>query len=245
MNLRIDGRKAADLRPYNFERNYIKNSAGSVLVSCGDTKVIVTANFDERVPPFLDKEKDGWLTAEYSMLPGSCLGRIKRDKATNSGRSQEISRLIGRALRAMIDLKKFPGFTIHVDADVIQADGGTRTTAITGAYVAIYDCLLKMKKETHLFKEGLPILNQIAAVSVGIRDQQILLDLNYEEDSTAQADANFVLTSDLKVVEIQGTAEQSPFQSEQFLQMLAFAQEGVRSLCGFQNQALELHLASR
>ncbi|MCH2228131.1 MAG: ribonuclease PH [Candidatus Caenarcaniphilales bacterium] len=245
MNLRFDGRKQAELRPYKFDRHFIKNSDGSVLVRCGDTKVIVTANFEERVPPFLDKEKNGWLTAEYSMLPGSCLSRVKRDRATNSGRSQEISRLIGRALRAMLDLSKFPGFTIHVDADVIQADGGTRTASITGAYVAVYDCLQKMKKETNLFQDSLPIQNQIAAVSVGIKDQQILLDLNYEEDSIAQADANFVLTSDLEVVEIQGTAEQSPFKSEQFLQMLTFAQEGVKSLCESQNQALELHLVSR
>ena len=238
MNLRYDGRKQAELRPYKFERNFIKNSDGSVLVSCGDTRVIVTANFEEKVPPFLNKEEDAWLTAEYSMLPGSCNSRVKRDKATNSGRSQEISRLIGRALRAMIDLKKFPGFTIHVDADVIQADGGTRTASITGAYLAVYDCLLKMKAEKGLFKKELPIINQIAAVSVGIKDKQVLLDLNYEEDSKAQADANFVLTRDLEIVEIQGTAEQNPFKAEQFLQMLNFAQEGIKSLCQAQDEAL-------
>ena len=245
MSLRSDGRKQAEMRNYSFQRDYIKNSAGSVLVSCGDTKVIVTANYEAKVPPFLDKETDGWLTAEYSMLPGSCLSRVRRDKATNSGRSQEISRLIGRALRAMIDMKKFPGYTIHVDADVIQADGGTRTTSITGAYVAVYDCLMKMKRKEGLFKNELPILNQVAAVSVGIKDKQVLLDLNYDEDSTAQADANFVLTSDSEIVEIQGTAEASPFKSEQFFQMLSFAQEGVRALCQQQNEALELHLASR
>lgn len=242
MVLRNDGRKACELRAVSLERNFIKTSAGSVLVSCGDTKVIVTANYEDKVPPFLNKETDGWLTAEYSMLPGSCNSRVKRDKATNSGRSQEISRLIGRALRAMVDMKSFPGFTIHVDADVIQADGGTRTASITGAYVAVYDCLMKMKQDRGLFSDKLPILNQVAAVSVGVRDQQILLDLNYEEDSTAQADANFVFTNAFEVVEIQGTAEQSPFRTEQFLQMLNFAQEGIRTLCEIQNRSLELHL---
>jgi ribonuclease PH len=244
MNLRNDGRKSGELRPVNFQRHFIKNSAGSVLVSCGDTKVIVTANFENKVPPFLNKETDGWLTAEYSMLPGSCNTRVKRDKANNSGRTQEISRLIGRALRAMVDMKSFPGYTINVDADVIQADGGTRTASITGAYIAVYDCLMKMKRETNLFPNKLPILNQVAAVSVGLRNNQILLDLNYEEDSTAQADANFVFTSAFEVVEIQGTAEQNPFKTEQFLQMMNFAQEGIRTLCELQNLSLELHLTA-
>jgi ribonuclease PH len=240
--MRLDKRTNNQFRPYSFERNFLKTAEGSVLVSCGDTKVLVTAKVSDKVPPFLDKEKNGWLTAEYAMLPGSCKERARREnKSGPSGRSSEIQRLIGRALRAMVDLDKFPGYTIHVDADVLQADGGTRTASISAAYVAVYDCLRYMKKEFGLFEDGLPLKNQIAAISVGIRNGEVLLDLNYEEDSSCDTDANFVMTSDLKIIEVQGTAEGEPFKTEDLMQMLDFAKVGIQNLCDLQNEALGLN----
>lgn len=269
---RSENRAIDQLRAYNFERNFIKTSEGSVLVSCGDTKVIVTAKVETNLPPFLRDadELQGWVTAEYSMLPGSGQDRIKRERNKYNARSLEIQRLIGRSLRAMIDLKKLPGITINIDADVIQADGGTRTASITGAYVAVYDALrylqnntIKMRApknltllendsnteivaregkelELKLFTKELPIVNQIAAISVGIKDGQTLLDLDYPEDSTAQADGNFILTSNGDIVEIQTTAEDGVIKQANFDSMLGFAQKGVKELCELQNKALGL-----
>lgn len=265
-------RKEDQFRNYSFERNFIKTSEGSVLVSCGDTKVIVTAKIETNLPPFLREsdELQGWITAEYSMLPGSGKDRIQRERNKYNARSLEIQRLIGRSLRAMIDLKKLPGITIHIDADVIQADGGTRTASITGAYVAVYDALrylqtniikirtprnmkaLENDKNTEiisnngrevelkLFRNELPITNQIAAISVGIKDGQALLDLDYPEDSTAQADGNFILTSSGDIVEIQTTAEDGVITQADFETMFKLAQKGVKDLCALQNQALGL-----
>lgn len=270
--MRSENRTVDQIRNYSFERNFIKTSEGSVLVSCGDTKVIVTAKVEASVPPFLRDEPDlqGWVTAEYSMLPGSSNDRIRRERNKANARSLEIQRLIGRSLRAMVDLKKLPGITINIDADVIQADGGTRTASITGAYVAVYDALrylqtniTKMRTprnieafenddnieivsnngkemEVKLFKKELPITNQIAAISVGIKDGQVLLDLDYPEDSTAQADGNFILTASGDIVEIQTTAEDGVITQSDFDSMLSFAQKGVKDLCALQNQALGL-----
>lgn len=269
---RSENRSPDQLRNYTFERNFIKTSEGSVLVSCGDTKVIVTAKVETNLPPFLrdSEELQGWVTAEYSMLPGSGHDRIKRERNKYNARSLEIQRLVGRSLRAMIDLKKLPGITINIDADVIQADGGTRTASITGAYVAVYDALrylqsnvIKMRAprnmkalesdpnteivshngrevELKLFRNELPITNQIAAISVGMKDGQALLDLDYPEDSTAQADGNFILTSSGDIVEIQTTAEDGVINPADFDSMFKLAQKGVKELCELQNQALGL-----
>lgn len=232
---RPDGRKIDQLRSYSFERNFIKTAEGSVLVSCGDTKVIVTAKPEDRVPPFLADTGKGWLTAEYSLLPGSCQQRARRDK---NSRASEIQRLIGRSLRAMVDLEKLGEITITVDCDVIQADGGTRTASITGAYVAVHDCLTKLQKERGMYQDGLPILNQVAAISVGVWKGSPILDLNYPEDSTAEADANFVLNSEGKIIEVQGTAEAEPFSKADFMQMLELADKGTQEIFELQNQAL-------
>jgi len=258
---RTSERQANQLRDYKFERGFIKTAEGSVLVSCGDTRVIVTAKVDTNVPPWLRGQGHGWVTAEYSMLPGSSQDRIKRDRNGASGRSAEIQRLIGRSLRAMVDLKKLPEVTINIDCDVIQADGGTRTASISGAYIAVYDCLRALAddfvivesdknkvirktaikagmKTCAIFPDGLPILNQVAAVSVGIKDGTVLLDLDYSEDSSAQADSNFILTADGRIIEIQGTAEDGPFTVEEFDKMFAVAREGIKQLCDLQTSSL-------
>ena len=254
---RHDGRAQDELREIKIERNYLKTAEGSVLVSFGDTKVIVTAKPDYKVPPWLKNSGQGWVTAEYSMLPGSSIDRIKRDRKSGpSGRSAEIQRLIGRSLRAMVDLKQLPEICIQLDCDVIQADGGTRTASITGAYVALYDCLRYLEDNAkqliaeekinpekvqgqNLFPNGLPISNQVAAVSVGIVNGKPVLDLDYPEDSSAQADANFVLTAEGKIIEIQGTAEDGPFQQDEFLEMLSLAQKGIGELCSLQSSSLK------
>lgn len=250
---RNDGRKTNQLRPYKFETGFIKTAEGSVLVSCGETRVIVTAKVDPSLPPFLKdctkspETTQGWVTAEYSMLPGSTQDRCQRERNKVNARSSEIQRLIGRSLRAMVDLKKLPPITINIDCDVIQADGGTRTASITGAYVAVYKCLehlqkhgVKIRDEIVMpFKDGLPIIHQVAAISVGIRGGEALLDLNYEEDSSAQADGNFILTSNGDIVEIQATAEDGVVSQEQFQAMLDLAKEGMKELCALQDQALK------
>jgi ribonuclease PH len=245
---RIDGRSPDQLRPYCFERNFIKTAEGSVLVSCGDTKVIVTAKIDPSLPPHLRNlpQKQGWITAEYAMLPGSSHDRVGRERNKAHSRSLEIQRLIGRSLRAMVDLEKMPPVSINIDADVIQADGGTRTASITGAYVAVYDCLRHMQlngvqlKDEFIkpFADGLPIVNQVAAISVGIVDGLPLLDLNYHEDSQAEADANFILTSSGKIIEIQASAEESSFDEAAFHQMFILAKKAIKELTGLQNQSL-------
>lgn len=245
---RPDGRAANELRPYKFERGFIKTAEGSCLVSCGDTRVIITAKIDTSLPPHLRDARpmQGWLSAEYSMLPGSTQDRFGRERNKANSRSLEIQRLIGRSLRAMVDLKALPPLTIQVDADVIQADGGTRTASITGAYLAVYDALRYLQEngirikdqEYKCFQKGLPIIRQVAAISVGIRDGIPILDLNYEEDSSAEADGNFILSADGEIIEIQATAENGVISPSQFNGMLELAQNGIKQLCALQQASL-------
>ena len=213
---------------------------GSVLIEMGETKVICTVSMEEKVPPFLKGTNQGWLTAEYGMLPGSTPERKVRDvvKGAINGRSQEIQRLIGRSLRAVVDFSKLGERTIWIDADVIQADGGTRTAAITGAFVALYDALEKLKREG-IIKE-IPIREFVAAVSVGIVDGEILLDLSANEDMRAEVDMNVVMTESGKFVEIQGTAEKTPFTHEQLQHMLNLAKQGIMRLIEIQKKTLGL-----
>ncbi|ABB32105.1 ribonuclease PH [Geobacter metallireducens RCH3] len=236
--MRSDGREAGSLRGINITRHYIKHAEGAVLVEFGDTKVICTASVEESVPPFLRGKGTGWVTAEYSMLPRSTHTRSSREAARGKigGRTHEIQRLIGRSLRAVTDLTLLGERSVLIDCDVIQADGGTRTASITGAYVALVDAL-------HLLVERgvlplLPIKEAVAAVSVGIVDGNILLDLNYVEDSAAEVDMNFVMTSSDRFVEVQGTAESEPFTVEQMDGMRVAAVEGIRKLFSIQNEAL-------
>lgn len=238
--IRIDKRSNVDLRPVKIIRKYLKYPLGSVLIEMGETKVICTVSMEEKVPPFLKGTNQGWLTAEYGMLPGSTPERKVRDvvKGAINGRSQEIQRLIGRSLRAVLDFAKLGERTIWIDADVIQADGGTRTAAITGAFVALYDALDKMKREG-LIRE-IPIREFVAAVSVGIVDGEILLDLSANEDMRAEVDFNVVMTESGKFVEIQGTAEKTPFTHEQLEQMLSLAKQGIVRLIEIQKKTLGL-----
>jgi ribonuclease PH len=231
---RQDGRGAEVLRSVKITRNYMKHAEGSVLIEMGDTKVICSASVEERVPPFLRHTGKGWITAEYSMLPRSTHTRTSRDRG--NGRAFEIQRLIGRSLRSVTDLSGFGERTIWIDCDVIQADGGTRTASITGAYVALVDAFRKMVKNELI--EKIPIKNSVAAVSVGKVDGKILLDLNYEEDSRAEVDMNVVMTGDGKFIEIQGTAEASVFTKEEMDQLTKIAQKGIKKLTEIQRKSL-------
>jgi len=235
---RSDGRRPEALRPVKITRNYMKHAEGSVLIEMGDTKVICSASVEERVPPFLRNTGKGWVTAEYAMLPRSTHTRTSRDSFTGrgGGRAFEIQRLIGRSLRSVTNLKGFGERTIWIDCDVIQADGGTRTAAITGAYVALADAFRKMVKEGLI--EKVPIKNSIAAVSVGKIRGKIFLDLNYEEDSKAEVDMNVVMTGDGKFVEIQGTAEMAVFTREEMDHLVRIAEKGIRKLTKIQKESL-------
>lgn len=236
---RPDQRQSDELRPITFTRHFTKHAPGSVLVSFGDTQVIVTATVEERVPRhihILKEENTGWLTAEYAMLPGATNQRSQRDRMKISGRTAEIQRLIGRTLRASVDLTKVGSRTINIDADVIQADGGTRVAAITGGYVALVDCLNKLKADGLL--EELPPLNPIAAVSVGVVNGTPVLDLNYEEDSTAEVDANVVMTADGHIIELQMSSERSPLTRVQLDSLVDLASAGIEKLLAFQQAAL-------
>lgn len=234
---RPSGRQANQLRPINITRHYTKHAEGSVLVEFGDTKVICTVSVEEGIPRFLKGQ--GWLTAEYGMLPGSTGSRVQREaaKGKQSGRTQEIQRLIGRSLRAAIDLKRLGEYTLHIDCDVIQADGGTRTASITGAMVALVDALAAMKKKG-LLKTN-PLKHFIAAVSVGIYQGQAVLDLDYLEDSSAETDLNVVMTDSAGFIEVQGTAEGAPFQPDELTEMLALAKQGIEQIIAAQRAALE------
>jgi ribonuclease PH len=221
--MRRDGRSSTQLRPIRIVPDFTKFAAGSVLIETGETRVICTVSVDETIPAWKRNQAaaGGWLTAEYSMLPGATSVRSKRERTTIGGRTQEIQRLIGRSLRGVIDLKKCPDLTFIVDCDVIQADGGTRTAAITGSYVA-----LKMAVDRLLRKGRLkvnPLTNAVAAVSVGIKDGEVLVDLDYDEDSTADLDMNVVMTQDLRILEIQGTAERAAFSKEQVVSIIEAA----------------------
>jgi ribonuclease PH len=238
MPARSSGRAASALRPVSFDVGISKHAEGSCLVRFGDTHVLVTATIEEQVPPWLKNTGKGWVTAEYGMLPRSTGTRTAREAARGgqSGRTHEIQRLIGRALRAVTELRAFGEVQIRLDCDVLQADGGTRTASVTGAYVALHQAFGTMKKLGAITK--LPLREPVAAVSCGLVGGQPLLDLDYSEDSTAQADANFVITASGKLVEVQSTAEDHPFTEEEFFALLALAKSGVAELVGKQRAAL-------
>jgi ribonuclease PH len=236
--MRNDGRSATVLRPVTITRNFTKHAEGSVLIAFGDTKVLCTASVEETVPPFMRGKGTGWVTAEYAMLPRATHTRSPREaaKGKQTGRTLEIQRLIGRSLRAVTDLTKLGERSIYIDCDVIQADGGTRTASITGAYVALVDALTTLKSRG-VFSE-LPLKEAVAAVSVGIINGVALLDLNYPEDSSADVDMNFVITSSGRFVEVQGTAEAEPFTSAEMDVMRNLALDGARQLFNVQQEAL-------
>ena len=219
-------RKNNELREIKFTKDFTKNALGSVLVEFGDTKVITTASVESGKPKWMDKDdKRGWLTAEYSLLPSSTNTRCQRERTKISGRTQEIQRLIGRSLRACVDLEKMPDVTITIDADVIQADGGTRTASICGGFVALKIAVEKLLKDGRLTQN--PIIEPIGAISAGIIDGEVCLDLNYEEDSHAQVDSNIVLTKSGKIIEFQTTAEGEPYDYEKMLEIFNLAKHGI------------------
>ena len=222
--MRNDGRKADELRKLKITRNYIKTAEGSVLIEMGDTRVICTATVENSVPPFLRGKGTGWVTAEYAMLPRSSGQRIQRERSKVGGRTHEIQRLIGRSLRSVVDMKALGERSVLIDCDVIQADGGTRTASITGAYIALVDALRHMKKQGLI--EAVPVNDYLAAISVGIVDGKPMLDLCYTEDSTAEVDMNLVMTGKGKIVEVQGTAEGEPFSKEELEQASRARREG-------------------
>ncbi len=232
---RPDSRQPDELRPIKFERQFTRYAAGSVLAHCGNTQVICTASVSEGVPRFLKGSGQGWLTAEYRMLPGATHTRKSREFMKLSGRTQEIQRLIGRSLRAAIDMDALGEQTITIDADVIQADGGTRTTAITGAYVALEDAI------AHLIKAGTlstsPLRHQIAAISVGLLEGDPFLDLNYPEDFAADIDFNVVMNEKLEFIEVQGTAEAGSFTRKQLDAMLDYAEKGIGEVMQLQKRS--------
>jgi ribonuclease PH len=236
--MRTDGRKPMQMRPLKITPRYIKTADGSVLIEMGDTKVICTAKFEARAPQFLRNSGRGWITAEYGMLPGSSQARIGRESARGrvGGRTHEIQRLIGRSLRAIADLKSLGEHTIWVDCDVIQADGGTRTASITGAYVALVEAVKNWLNRGVITAD--PIKDSVAAVSIGIIDGKIHLDLCYEEDSRADVDMNFVMTGSGKFIEVQGTAENSPFTKKQMERMAEIAQQGIKELLKVQKTVI-------
>jgi len=237
--LRRDGRSANALRAITLHRHYTRYAEGSVLVSFGETKVLVTASVLDKVPPHQRGTGAGWVTAEYGMLPRSTHTRSEREavRGKQSGRTQEIQRLIGRSLRAVFDLAALGERTIHLDCDVIQADGGTRTAAITGAYVAVADAVNLLKSQKKLNSE--PIKDSVAAVSVGIVDGQARLDLEYEEDVACDADMNVVMTGSGQLIEIQGTAEGMPFSRIALSQLLDLAQAGIKEITALQSSILK------
>jgi ribonuclease PH len=234
---RLDGRAADQIRQTKITPNYLPYAEGSALIEVGNTKVICAASVEEKVPMFMRNQGRGWVTAEYSMLPRATHTRTQREIQRPSGRTQEIQRLIGRSLRTIVDMTAMGERTVTVDCDVIQADGGTRTASITGAYVALALALRKMEKEKKLKKN--PLLSEVAAISVGIVEQTALLDLKYEEDSTAEVDMNVVCTGQGKFIELQGTAEREPFNREQMDEMLALAEKGIQHLFTIQRYALK------
>lgn len=235
---RIDGRAQDQVRPVTIHRNYLKHAESSVLMEMGETKVICAATVTQQVPSWLRGCGQGWVTAEYGMLPRSTRERVPREHARGraSGRTHEIQRLIGRSLRAVTDLSQLGERTITIDCDVIQADGGTRTTSITGGFIALYDALEGMRREGTLTR--IPLDDFVSAVSVGIIDSQTVVDLNYEEDSHSDVDMNVVMTGSMRLVEIQGTAEGRPFTIEQLQSMLSTAEGAIRLLIRAQQEAL-------
>jgi ribonuclease PH len=236
--MRPSGRQPNQLRPVSFERGFTKHAEGSCLIKFGDTHVLVTASLDEKVPPWLKGQGKGWVTAEYGMLPRATHDRTRREAAAGkqSGRTQEIQRLIGRSMRAVVDLVALGERQITLDCDVLQADGGTRTASITGAWVALHDCLRGMEKRG-MFKTW-PLKDHIAAISCGVHGDKAVLDLDYVEDSSAGTDANFVMTGSGGIVEIQGTAEGEPFSEATLHQLLDLAKAGIIDLVSMQKKAV-------
>ncbi len=228
--MRIDRRQNQQLRKVVIRNGYLKHAHGSCLIEMGDTKVICSATIEEKVPLFCKNEGKGWITAEYGMIPASCSERIAREasKGKLSGRTQEIQRLIGRSLRSIVDLKKLGERTIWLDADVIQGDGGTRTASITGCYIALKQAIQKLLDQKTL--SGDPMIDSVAAVSVGVVGGKPMLDLCYAEDSKAEVDMNVVMTGSGKLVEVQGTAEGKPFSEAVLGQLLQLAKKGIREL---------------
>jgi len=236
--MRPSRRQPDELRAVSLERSVVKYAEGSCFVKFGDTHVLVTATLEERLPPWLKGQGRGWITAEYGMLPRATLERTRREASSGkqSGRTVEIQRLIGRSLRAIVDLQALGERQITVDCDVIQADGGTRTASITGAWVALHDCLSWMKKRQMISSD--PLRDHIAAISCGICEGKPVLDLDYAEDSEADTDANFVMTGDGRIVEVQGTAEKTPFSQDELLALIALAKKGVARLVDLQKIAV-------
>jgi ribonuclease PH len=236
--MRSDGRKPGQLRPLTITPSYIKTADGSVLIEMGDTRVICTAKLEDRVPPFLRNSGKGWITAEYGMLPGSSETRIGRESSRGKigGRTHEIQRLIGRSLRTIADLPRLGEKTIWLDCDVIQADGGTRTASITGAYVALVEATRKWRQRGIFTAD--PIKDSVAAVSIGIIESRIFLDLCYEEDRKADVDMNFVMTGSGKFIEVQGTAEAAPFTRKQMERMAEIAHSGIKELFKAQKKVI-------
>lgn len=234
---RIDGRQVDEIRPVKIVRDFITHSEGSVLIEIGETKVICTATIEDKVPQWLRGAGQGWITAEYAMIPRATPQRNIRESTRGrpSGRSQEIQRLIGRALRSVVDLSALGEKTIWIDCDVIQADGGTRTAAITGAFVALVDALAKVAKDD---ETPLPLYDFLAAISIGIVDDQIMLDLRYTEDSMASVDMNLVLTGEGQIVEVQSTAEGAPFSREEFRILMDLGAKGIQELIQMQEDIL-------
>ncbi|GAB4210526.1 MAG: ribonuclease PH [Synechococcales cyanobacterium] len=238
--LRPDGRQCHEIRPLSFQRHFTRQAPGSVLVRWGETHVLCTATIQEDVPPFLQGQSSGWLTAEYRMLPGSTQGRHKREEGKVSGRTAEIQRLIGRSLRAALDLEKLGSRTITIDADVLQADGGTRTAAINGGYVALCDAIAWLQTQGRI--DHSPVQTPVAAVSVGLWEAMTIVDLCAHEDNRASVDMNLVMTASGEFIEIQGTAEGSPFTSGHLQQLLDLAHPAIQAICQQQRVALDDNL---
>ncbi|ANP88081.1 ribonuclease PH [Rhizobium ruizarguesonis] len=238
--MRPSGRKIDQMRKVSFERNFSKHAEGSCLVKFGDTHVLCTASLEEKTPPWLRNTGKGWVTAEYGMLPRATGERMKREAAAGKqgGRTQEIQRLIGRSLRAVVDLQALGERQITLDCDVIQADGGTRTASITGGWIALYDCL-KWMESRNMIKVDRVLKDHVAAISCGIFASQPVIDLDYIEDSSAETDANFVMTGTGGIVEIQGTAEGTPFSEGEFTSLMQLARNGIGELVALQKQAVE------
>jgi len=236
--MRGDKRKNDEIRKLSIKRNFIKYAEGSCLITMGNTKVVCTASVEDGVPRFLKNTGSGWITAEYGMLPRSCKTRSSRESSRGKigGRTHEIQRLIGRSLRSIVDLDKIEEKTIWMDADVIQADGGTRCASITGSFIALCDALNKLKKDG-LFKR-LPVKDFVAAVSVGIVGGEVRLDLDYQEDSSAEVDMNVVMTGDGRFIEVQGTAEREPFDRNRMNDMIKIAQKGIIDIVTYQKKVL-------
>lgn len=237
--MRSGGRKNGQIRPVKITRNFTKYAEGSVLIEVGDTKVLCTASIEEKVPQFLKGTGEGWITAEYNMLPRSTQVRKARDisKLRIEGRTMEIQRLIGRALRSVVDMKALGEKTIWIDCDVIQADGGTRTTAINGSFIALVDAVNKLHKKKPF--NVYPIRSFVSAISVGIVDEETVIDLCYEEDSSAKVDMNVVMTEEGKFIEIQGTGEQGPFSREELDELLKIAEKGAKQIIQCQKDSLK------